>query len=446
MCKFKKIGIFGHYGNKNLGDEAIILAVIQNLRLRIPDLEIQCFSINPSDSTARYNVTSYPIRREKITAAVAEQAEGHSEILCAQPEIKTEVPTSKLHRIKNTFKKVPFVFSTLKFIKKIIELPFLIFKELCFLRASFRAVKGVDILLFTGSNQFLDNFGGSWGFPYTLFKWSLLARIAGKKIAHISVGAGPLDKFLSKSFILGSVSLSEYLSFRDKGSKELTKRFLGFKSGHVFPDLAHSLRWENELDEKTNNHEKERLIVGINPMPIYDKRYWHIADDAKYKEFIEKIGNFTMDLIVKNFDVVLFGTHPKDKDVSHDILNYLSLRAEKELLTHCFIRSVENVPDLMVMLSSFDLVVATRFHGVLLSLLAQKGVVALCYGAKTTELMAETGQGEYALDFESFSPEELESSFTRLTQNLERQSDLIAKNEQNYIEALNQQYEIIMNL
>lgn len=446
MGQQKKIGVFGHYGNKNLGDEAIILAVIQNLKLRIPGVAIQCFSINPKDSSARYKVTSHPIRREKVTAVTVDQVAENSEFLRAQNEIRVEPAASKIHQIKNILKKIPFVFAVLKIVQKILELPVLFFKELGFLKTSYRAVKGVDLLLFTGSNQFLDNFGGSWGFPYTLFKWSLLARIAGKKIAHISVGAGPLDKLLSKSFILGSVSLSEYLSFRDHGSKDLTKRFLGFKSARVFPDLAHSLRWEDDLDRESNDHKKERMVVGINPMPIYDKRYWHIADDAKYEQFIEKIAHFSMDLIARNYDIVLFGTHPKDRDVSDDILNYISSQVDKKLLSFCSVKSVDTVLDLMTMLSSFDLIIATRFHGVLLSLLARKTVVALCYGAKTTELMVEAGQGEYALDFESFTLTQLDSAFTRLTENLVRQRDLIAKNELEYIEALNKQYEIITNL
>ena len=48
-----KVGIFGHYGNANLGDEAITRAAIQSVRRHIPGAEIACFSINPADSEAR---------------------------------------------------------------------------------------------------------------------------------------------------------------------------------------------------------------------------------------------------------------------------------------------------------------------------------------------------------------------------------------------------------
>ena len=62
MTKPVRIGVFGHYGNKNLGDEAIVAAVIQNLRLRIPNVELEGLSINPIDTEKRHGIPSFPIR------------------------------------------------------------------------------------------------------------------------------------------------------------------------------------------------------------------------------------------------------------------------------------------------------------------------------------------------------------------------------------------------
>ena len=38
------IGVFGHYGNCNLGDEAIIEALIARLRGEWPDVQLRAFS------------------------------------------------------------------------------------------------------------------------------------------------------------------------------------------------------------------------------------------------------------------------------------------------------------------------------------------------------------------------------------------------------------------
>lgn len=57
-----RIGIFGHYGNRNLGDESIIEAVIANLRERLPEAELVCLSIDPADSRERHQLEAFPIR------------------------------------------------------------------------------------------------------------------------------------------------------------------------------------------------------------------------------------------------------------------------------------------------------------------------------------------------------------------------------------------------
>jgi len=54
------IGIFGHYGNENLGDEAIIDALILRIRKDPPNAEIRCFSIHPE--TQQCDMASLRIR------------------------------------------------------------------------------------------------------------------------------------------------------------------------------------------------------------------------------------------------------------------------------------------------------------------------------------------------------------------------------------------------
>ena len=61
--KPKKIGLLEHMGGGNLGDDATVAAVMQNLRLRWPDVEIYGFSMNTEDTTLRHGIPAYPIRR-----------------------------------------------------------------------------------------------------------------------------------------------------------------------------------------------------------------------------------------------------------------------------------------------------------------------------------------------------------------------------------------------
>ena len=65
----RRIGIIGHGGTKNLGDEALFATVIQNVRRRLPEAEVIGFTINPADSRERHGIECFPIRRLEETRA-----------------------------------------------------------------------------------------------------------------------------------------------------------------------------------------------------------------------------------------------------------------------------------------------------------------------------------------------------------------------------------------
>ncbi|HEY6572241.1 MAG TPA: hypothetical protein VI198_02890, partial [Candidatus Eisenbacteria bacterium] len=59
----RRIGIAGHVGNGNLGDEAIIAALLQGVREAVPGAQFAAFTIRPADTEARHGIPSFPLRR-----------------------------------------------------------------------------------------------------------------------------------------------------------------------------------------------------------------------------------------------------------------------------------------------------------------------------------------------------------------------------------------------
>src|SRR5215831_13464369 len=189
----KKIGVFSHGGTKNLGDEALLAAVIQNVKRRIPAADVIAFTINPVDTQQRHGVSAFPIRRFNPPAP--------------QPHARTgETPTqaakaaSAKPGIKATLKKMPGLRPALAGLRKFAANVSDILYEPKFLTDAYRSLKGVDLLLVAGSQQLNDGYGGAWGFPFTLYKWTWLAKLTRTKVAILSVGAGPIDSALSKWF------------------------------------------------------------------------------------------------------------------------------------------------------------------------------------------------------------------------------------------------------
>lgn len=68
-----KIGISGSYGGLNLGDEAILKSMIEQVRREIPDAEITVFSRNAEDTRRRHKVErTVPVRKLSRAEVVPE--------------------------------------------------------------------------------------------------------------------------------------------------------------------------------------------------------------------------------------------------------------------------------------------------------------------------------------------------------------------------------------
>lgn len=438
MSRAFKVGIFGHFGHFNLGDEAIIRAVLYNIRRCLPDAEILAFSDNPEDTQQRHQVPAFPIARHTY-AERARRLESTSAKAASDNG-------GAWANLRAWLKRVPLLVPLVHAARALVSLPDIIVEELKFLRRSYRTLRGVDLLLVAGSNQFLDNFGGPWGYPYDLLKWSTLAKLAGAKLAFVSVGAGPIDHWLSRLILRPVLFLSDYTSYRDEGSRKLMEPGRETNRSLVYPDLAFS------LDPKVHRHQVEGriesaakpLVVGINPLAMYDPRYWCFPDEMKYRRYVERMAGLCERLIREGHAVFFFTTQPIDDQVGRDIWEIVQKEIGGGMRPEFVLRQSHFVPELMDAFASADIVVVTRFHGTVLALLTERPTLAICYYRKARELMVDMGQAEYAVDLDDFEVDDLWRRFKALEQNRLAEKEKIRKKNQEYTEALNQQYDYIL--
>lgn len=438
------IGIFGHYGNRNLGDEAIITAVIQNLRHELPSARLIGFSINPDDTTRRHGIPAFPIRVNSNGKKAGKEKPEVSATRSTERSALGDEDVSRSRRIKSRLKGIPILGTILRSANRVPRLTGNLAAELGFLTRAYHNLKNIDLLLIAGSNQFLDNFGGPLGFPYTLCKWSLLTRLTGTQLAYVSVGAGPLDAWLSKALVKIALRFSQYTSFRDEGSSRLMRSIGYHGSSLVRPDLAHSLSFQRACRRPLS--ERTRPTVCINAMPLYDKRYWCIPDEKRYHEYVDKLAGFSARLLQDGYPLIFFACQIRDLNVIEDILTILNAKGDSSPEADITIRVSDSVLGLMNDIQTGSIVVATRFHGVLLSLLAERPVAGICYAAKTREQMIDMGQGAYALDFDSFSTQDLVERFKALEHNMSVEVGKVSAKKQEYQQALHRQYQDIVTL
>ena len=205
----KRIGLLDHLGGGNLGDDATLAAVRQNIKSRWPEAEIIGLSMNPLDTEKRHAIPSFPIRRKSWSSSFIRGDRN----LCATSPKPAQGRILLKAQLKSALRKLPFLLGVLRLLNLIIlRLPKEIVSEVWFLYESLRISKSLDLLVISGGGQLLDCWGGPLEFPYTIWKWVFLARLARVKRVFLNVGAGPIDHRLSMFFVRAG-ALSRGLCF-----------------------------------------------------------------------------------------------------------------------------------------------------------------------------------------------------------------------------------------
>jgi polysaccharide pyruvyl transferase WcaK-like protein len=107
---------------------------------------------------------------------------------------------------------------------------------------------------------------------------------------------------------------------------------------------------------------------------------------------------------------------------------------------------IQTLADLVSEISRADFVVANRYHGILISLMMNKPVLAVAYHEKSRALLAQAGQGEYVLSIGQFKTEDLIERFAALEANASAIKNEIAERMAPLRQALDEQYDNVFGL
>jgi polysaccharide pyruvyl transferase WcaK-like protein len=399
----KKIGLLDHLGFGNLGDDATLDAVMSNLRARWPHAEVIALTMNPLDTRHRHGVPAYAIRRVWKMPHHAQLATPRNRGFKA--------------KVKRWVTKYPALYVVLSTIKKTaVEMPKKFFHEIAFLAESFSIVKELDLLVISGGGQLLDSWGGPWAFPYTLFKWVFLAKFARVRCYFVNVGAGPLNKPLSKWFVTRSLSVAEYVSFRDDDSRALVEQ-IGFKGkSEVSVDCVYGL--DLSAHNTTDLPARKETVVGFSPMAYCDPRAYWDQNQSVYEHYIQRLVSFGAWLISQQHLIKIFSTEISfDQHAIEDLTRALKNHVGAAASPYITLEPVHAFPGLITAIRGSEYIVTCRYHGVVLAHLMNRPVLAISHHPKIATLMHDLELSEYCVDIRAFDPELLTDKFTRLVEN-----------------------------
>ena len=104
-----------------------------------------------------------------------------------------------------------------------------------------------------------------------------------------------------------------------------------------------------------------------------------------------------------------------------------------------------SVEQLLPQIAATDLVVATRFHNVLLALVLNKPVISISFHHKCASLMSQMGLAEYCHDINHMNAGRLIEQFQNVEKNAEKLKPVIRQRVEQSRKALDEQSNIIFN-
>jgi polysaccharide pyruvyl transferase WcaK-like protein len=396
-----KISFFGRFGQKNLGNECTLQAIIYHARRYFPTVQINCIGTDPEDISTTHGIPSFPT--------------------FVYP--KTSRPRHPLLRLgRKVFLRIPM--ELLNWIK------------------AFQTLKGTDMLVMPGTGMITDYAEAVLGFPYAIFQWSLLAKLRGCKLFYVSVGAGPISHPLSRFFLKSALSLADYRSYRDSRSRAYMESVgCDAASDLVFPDLAFSL--PKAIFPASEERPGQRLVIGVGLMDYFGRRGQQQGNESIYHNYIDTMIQFVTRLVEKNYTVrVLIGDAKFDTSVKQELMESLDksgIGRGGQILEE----PISSVDELMSQLARTDIVVSPRFHNLLLALMLGKPALALSYNEKIDSLMCMMDLPQYCLDLDHLDVRVMVEKIVELDEKAESLRAYIREKSASHRSALEKQYNLI---
>jgi len=310
---------------------------------------------------------------------------------------------------------------------------------------AYRTLKGIDLLIVPGTGLLTDACTSPLGWPYDVFKWSLIAKLRGCRLAYVSVGAGPVARALSRWFIRSALSMADFRSYRDESTRDHLKG-LGFfrHADRVCPDLAFSLP-QGLTPEPAHDRRRPIVIVGLMSHP--GQLSTQEISPAAYRAYLLKLAVFCNWLISNDYEVrTMTGDLTYDKGVTEQFREILRDLAPPGDDTRLAEAHVSSVGELLSALAAADLVIATRFHNTLLALALNKPVIAVAFHHKSVSLMGGMGLSRFIQDMSDLDVDLLIEQFAELRTNTQVLKLEIGQRTDEYRRIVEEQYAAIFGL
>jgi len=392
-----RIAVFGLLGSGNLGNHGSLDAMLQFLRRDHPEAEISCVCSGPETLERQYGIPS--------TAITWFQAHGPG---------RTRATTV----LRKLFGKVADV----------VRMPLLL------RRYDLIIVPGMGILETTLELN-------PWGFPYALFLMCLSARLAGARVAFVSIGANVARERSIRFLFVNAARMVAYRSYRDSYSRDAMRQMgLDTSKDEVYPDLAFAL--PDPADPKPRDSEDPRTIA-LGVMAYHGTSADRDRSSEIYSAYVGKIVEFARQVVDEGYRIRLVTGDPSDEAVV-DVVSEDLRRTRPDLVDDRLVREpAQSLGELMDQLAGVDLVVASRYHNVQSALKLSKPTISISYGIKSDVLMEGMRLAEFRQPIRDLDVSRLMNQLRALEARAGGIETVMKEKNAEYVEQLERQFAVL---
>jgi polysaccharide pyruvyl transferase WcaK-like protein len=211
------------------------------------------------------------------------------------------------------------------------------------------------MLIIAGTGIVCDYTTGPFGYPYDIFKLSILAAVCRVKLTFLSVGVGPIHHPLSRWLLKTSLAFAHHRSYRDAASKQYLQE-IGFDTDRdsVYPDVVFGLSKDTLVSRVA---EGQRRIIGLG---IKD---YASTNPEQFREYLDTMATFVLWLQERGYSVrLLIGDIQYDSSVLAKLVSVLRSRnipADAPLL---IAEPAATVEELLRQVGGTEAVISARYH------------------------------------------------------------------------------------
>jgi len=327
--------IYGYYGKKNTGDEAMLEIIVNKLKKIYPDCKIW--------------VNSYDL--------------------------------SNLKKLDNIFTAKEFCFNHRITLKTEWEI--------------FRKIAKMDVIIY-GGGTFLQDYGIKWTNMFVRFIRTLMAKILKKNVIAIGAGASNIETFWGKLFCKWIVKLTDITVLRDIDSMNLLLK-LGVPKTKMELSTDLTFLRNDFINYKKRNEfiAKNPIKIGVSILPFYSAI---LKNQKKSEEFIKELST-NFDLILNKLNAKLYfismkgGEKANDYEFAKLLINKMSNSQKVVLFKH------ENESKKTLdMIQRMDFAIGMRLHFLIFCFLANVPCIAISYNSKVKSFMKSIKMDQWCID------------------------------------------------